>query len=92
MRGRRAGEEWERLQAVTIDGRAKMENMRSFVSRTERRGGAAQFIPVSSSLVTDEEVDASTEPQCLLCVPQAAPLQTHWIRSAATVPCFLSSD
>lgn len=53
--------EWERLWAVTIDGRAKMANMRSFVSRTERRRGAAQFITVTSSLVTDEEVDETTE-------------------------------
>lgn len=29
-----AAEEWEQLRAVPIDGRAKMANMRSFISRT----------------------------------------------------------
>lgn len=44
-----------------IDGCTKMANMRLFVSRTATRRGAARFITVTSSLVTDEEVDAATE-------------------------------
>lgn len=60
-KGCEAEKKWERPHAVTIDGRAKMKNMRLFVSRTERGGGAAQFITVTSSLVPDEDVDASTE-------------------------------
>lgn len=60
-RSPQAGEEWERLRAVTIDGRAKMANIRLFVSSTERRRGAGPFITMTSSLVADEEVDASME-------------------------------
>lgn len=86
------------LRAGTIDGRAKMANMRSFVCRTERKRGAAQFITVTSSLVTDEEVDVTIEGEAGRTVKD--PVFTAYTTGCSfvytvyngTVPCFLSFD
>lgn len=76
-----------------IDGRTKMANMRLFVSTTATRRGATRFITVTSSLVTDEEVDAATEGKAGRTVKASMFTVCTTACSAVcagTDPCFLS--